>query len=244
MSPTDAGALVLEARGLTVRYGAVNAVRDVSLEVFESEIVAIVGPNGAGKTMTIKLIMNLWRKDGGAIHIFGKDHLAHEIETRKQIGFVYDTPFFPPHITLQYLADTFAAAYPTWKRERFDELVRRFELPWRKVLKKFSRGMQMKACIATALSHEAKLLIMDEPTSSLSQHEVEVLFGVIAELKSRGVALIYITHKLEELARIGDDVTIMRDGRVVSDIAVTDRLNAADEMRRLLAAEAAAKLTA
>jgi len=140
------------------------SLHDVSFVVPKGYVTGLIGPNGAGKTMTIKLIMNLWRKDGGSIRIFGKDHLEHEIEIRKQIGFVYDTPFFPPHVTLQYLQDTFAAAYLTWRQERFDALIARFELPRKKTFKTFSKGMQMKACIATALSHDAKLLIMDEPT--------------------------------------------------------------------------------
>ena len=76
-------------------------------------------------------------------------------------------------------------------------------------------GQQQLVEIARAVSEEARVLILDEPTSSLSAHEVKVLFGVIAELKKRGVALIYITHKFEELAQICDDVTVMRDGRVV-----------------------------
>jgi ABC-2 type transport system ATP-binding protein len=192
------------------------ALRDVSFSVPKGYVTGLIGPNGAGKTMTIKLIMNLWRKDGGDIHVFGLDALAHEVDIRKRIGFVYDTPFFPPNVKLQYLADTFSAAYPTWKRERFDLLVSRFELPRDKALSKFSKGMQMKACIATALSHDAELLIMDEPTQGLDPvFRIEFLQLLREAVQDGAASVLFSTHITSDLDSIADYVVLLNKGRVV-----------------------------
>ena len=156
----------LEISNLCKDYGDFR-LDNVSFSLPTGYIMGLIGPNGAGKTTIIKTIMNLIIKQSGEIKIFGKDHRKYEVEVKKRIGFVYDTPNYYQHLNLKQLKNTIAPFYEKWDEAAFNNLIDHFNLPLNKTIKKFSKGMAMKSSIAIALSHHADFIITDEPTSGL-----------------------------------------------------------------------------
>jgi ribose transport system ATP-binding protein len=222
----DATDIVLEARGISKSFPGVRALDGVGLTVRRGRLTALLGENGAGKSTLMNILAGVFPPDEGVIVLDGREvRFASPREALAQgIAIIFQELSLIPHLTVA--ENIFLGREPRTRTGLIDfgrmnasarDLLQRLDLPVEPtaLVVNLRVGQQQVVEIARAVSTDARVLIMDEPTSSLSQHEVEVLFGVIAELKSRGVALIYITHKLEELARIGDDVTIMRDGRVV-----------------------------
>ncbi|HBN82891.1 MAG TPA: sodium ABC transporter ATP-binding protein, partial [Clostridiales bacterium] len=126
-------------------------------------IMGFIGPNGAGKSTTIKLIMNLIKRDSGEIKIFGKDNIKNEIEVKNKIGFVLDENHYYDEVTVTQMKNIVAPFYKEWDEKVFDKYIKDFELPVDKKIKELSKGMKMKFSLAIALSHNASLLIMDEP---------------------------------------------------------------------------------
>jgi ABC-type Na+ transport system ATPase subunit NatA len=138
---------------------------DVSFTLPQGFVMGLVGPNGAGKTTIIKLIMNLIRPEGGKIDLFGLDHRDHEEEVKARIGFVYDVPPLYDDVSLLTTKRAVSIFYEKWNETLFRELAHQFQLPLKKKLKALSNGMQTKFALALALSHDADLLILDEPTN-------------------------------------------------------------------------------
>ena len=225
--------ILLEAEGIEKSFPGVRALRGVGLRVRAGRLVALLGENGAGKSTLMNILTGVFPPDAGTIRLDGQEvRFARPLDAQNRgIGIVFQELSLIPYLTVAenvYLgrepltvtglidyarlnADTAAVL------ERLDLNVDPTAL-----ITDLRVGQQQLVEIARAVSADARVLILDEPTSSLSSHEVEVLFGVIADLKKRGVGLAYITHKLDELARICDDVTIFRDGRVVGEALFAD----------------------
>jgi ABC-2 type transport system ATP-binding protein len=206
---------VLEIQNLRKNYGDF-ALQDVSFALPEGYIMGLIGPNGAGKTTIIKLIMNLIMKHGGKIKIFGKDNLEHEVEIKSRIGFVYDNPNYYEHLNLKQIKNIIRPFYKEWDEKVFMSLADQFELPLKKTIKKFSRGMVMKAAIAIALSHHADLIIMDEPTSGLDPVFRRELLDLLYQLlQSEKKSILFSTHITSDLERIADYITFINHGKIV-----------------------------
>lgn len=189
---------------------------DVSFSLPEGYIMGLVGPNGAGKTTIIKLIMNLIMRNHGTIKIFGMDHQQHEVAIKSRIGFVYDTPNYYEHLNLKQMKNIIRRFYKTWDERIFLQLAERFELPLKKTIRKFSRGMLMKAAIAIALSHHADFIIMDEPTSGLDPVFRRELLDLLYELlQNEKKSILFSTHITSDLERIADYITFINHGRIV-----------------------------
>lgn len=189
---------------------------NVSFSLPEGYIMGLIGPNGAGKTTIIKLIMNLIMKKSGKINIFGKDHREHEVEIKERIGFVYDNPNYYEHLTLKQMKNIIAPFYKNWDERVFIDLVQKFDLPLKKTLKKFSRGMVMKGAIAIALSHHADFIIMDEPTSGLDPIFRRELLELLYELlQNEKKSILFSTHITSDIERIADYITFILDGRII-----------------------------
>lgn len=154
---------ILEIHGLNKQLAGFH-LHDIDLAVPKGYITGIIGPNGAGKTTTIKLIMNLLKKDSGEIRVFGGDNEKNEKEIKQKIGFVYDESHFYEYLSIEENQRIIAPFYKNWDNRVFNEYTKKFELPQRKKLKDLSRGMKTKFSLALALSHQAELIIMDEPT--------------------------------------------------------------------------------
>lgn len=206
---------VLEINNLRKDYGDF-CLRDVSFSLPQGYIMGLIGPNGAGKTTIIKLIMNLIMKQKGSIRVFGKDHIEHEVDVKSRIGFVYDNPNYYEHLNLKQVKNIIRPFYKGWDEQMFMDLVDKFELPLNKNIRKFSRGMVMKAAIAMALSHHADFIIMDEPTSGLDPIFRRELLNLLYELlQSEKKSILFSTHITSDIERIADYITFILNGEIV-----------------------------
>ncbi|MBP3486146.1 MAG: ABC transporter ATP-binding protein, partial [Oscillospiraceae bacterium] len=144
------------------------AIRDLNLTVPSGTICGLVGENGAGKSTTIRLLMGALRPDSGTASVLGADVFSPEFrEMKEDIGVVLDEAYFPESLNAVQVGKIMAATYRRWDQELYDGYLKRFDLPASKQFKDFSRGMRMKLAIAVALSHQPKLLVLDEATAGL-----------------------------------------------------------------------------
>ncbi len=218
---------LLDVRGLNKRFPGVIALRDVDFDVAAGEVHVLLGGNGAGKSTLVKILSGAYRADSGTVRLDGRQlHGGNTRESRRAgIATIYQELSLVPHMTvaqnilLGSEADAgavrggvFLAGWDLISRAR--KLLERAGVdvdPRRRVVE-LSQSERQLVEIAKALAQEVRLLVMDEPTSALSGAESELLFGVINGLKERGIGIIYISHRLEELAAVGDRVTVFRDG--------------------------------
>ncbi len=213
----------LELRGVCKKYPGFN-LTDVSFTLPRGAIGGLIGPNGAGKTTIVKLIMNLVRADAGEIRVFGLDHRRSEIEVRSRIGFVYDLPGFWDDQSLDSQRRALGAFYPRWSDATFCRLASEFELPLDKKYKTLSHGGKTKFALAMALSHEADLLVMDEPTAGLDPvFRRDLLKRFSALLQDEGKSILFSTHITSDLERTADTITFVREGRIAFSLT-RDRL--------------------
>jgi rhamnose transport system ATP-binding protein len=208
-------------------FGAVQALRGVSFELQPGEVHALVGENGAGKSTIVKIITGAHRADSGTVEIAGQVVRRHDPAVAKGLGIatIYQQPALfadlsvAENIALRLERDGLVRLV-RWgrRRERAAELLDRVgaRLAPDAFVRDLSMPEQQLVEIASAVGAAARILIFDEPTSSLSEREVENLFRVIGELRRQGVGSIYISHRLEELPRIADRVTVLRDGACVA----------------------------
>jgi ABC-type sugar transport system ATPase subunit len=221
--------VLLEAKGITKSFPGVRALDDVSLRVRAGRLLALLGENGAGKSTLMNVLSGVFPADGGTIQLGTGTAVEFSSPRAAQdhgIGIVHQELNLVPGLTVAeniWLGREPCTASGTidYRQLHADTqaLLDRLDLKVapETLVGDLRVGQQQLIEIGKALSAQARVLILDEPTSSLSAHEVEVLFSVIGELKRVGVGLVYITHKFEELGRICDDVVIMRDGRVVGE---------------------------
>jgi len=206
---------ILEVSGISKDYGDFR-LEDASFSLPKGYIMGLIGPNGAGKTTIIKMIMNLVMKQNGAIKIFNKDHQKFEVEIKKRIGFVYDTPNYYEHLNLKQFKNTIAPFYENWNESTFIDIVHRFNLPLNKKLKKFSKGMAMKSSIAIALSHNADFIIMDEPTSGLDPVVRRELLDFLRELmQDENKSILFSSHITTDIEQVADFITYVHDGKII-----------------------------
>lgn len=221
----------LELRGIEKSFGGVHALKDVCFDLRSHEVHALVGENGAGKSTLIRLITGAHAPDAGEIRIDGKQvqHLDPVRSRRLGIAAIYQQPaLFPDLTVLENL--TIDDRVPGWtinwsrRRRRAQDLIDRIgaKIPLDWETRRLSLPQQQLLEIARALGANSRILIMDEPTASLAETEVEHLFQVIRDLRDTGVGIIYISHRLEELPLIADRVTALRDGEVVGTRAMSD----------------------
>ncbi|MFO0912648.1 MAG: sugar ABC transporter ATP-binding protein [Pirellulales bacterium] len=215
---------LLELRGISKSFGGVQALRDVQLELNPGEIQAIVGENGAGKSTLIKIVTGAHRPDRGAIVVQGDEYSELNPTLAKSLGIavVYQQPSLFP--TLSVAENIALALEPpaAWRRIDWRQRLQHARLALDRVgarmdpqaaVETLSMPEQQLVEIARALQAGARVLILDEPTASLSNREVDHLFEVLLSLREHGVGIIYISHRLAELSRIADRVTVLRDGR-------------------------------
>jgi ribose transport system ATP-binding protein len=218
---------LLDMQSISKAFGGIPALREASLAIMPAEVMALVGQNGAGKSTMIKILNGAYQKDSGEISFDGKPWHAHSPQQAQRLG--VSTIF--QEINLVPLRSVAENIFLGREPRRFaglldwqamnsgaSALLKRFDIDIdvTEPLGGFSTAIQQMVAIARALSFDAKLVIMDEPTSSLAEAEVEVLLRTVRQLKAEGVAVLYVSHKLDELYEICDRVTIMRDGRTVA----------------------------
>lgn len=200
-------------------------LKDINLTLNRGFIMGFIGPNGAGKSTTIKLIMNLIKKDGGEIKLFGKDNIKNEIEVKNKIGFVLDENHFYEDLTLTEMKNIVAPFYKSWNNNEFDNYLKDFDLPSKKKIKELSKGMKMKFSLAIALSHNAELLIMDEPTSGLDPIVRSELLDILSNLmQDENKGIFFSTHITSDLDKIADYITFINQGEIILSTTKDDIL--------------------
>ena len=191
-------------------------IDDLSFDVKRGFVTGFIGANGAGKSTTIKIIMNLIKPARGEVKMFGLDYTTHEKAIKERIGFVYDENVFYDSATLLDMKKIIAPAYKQWDDTLFKRFVDQFELPLKKKMKTFSKGMKMKASLAFALSHQAELIIMDEPTSGLDPIFRRELLDLLHEQMLTGEKTVFFSsHITTDLDRLADYITFIQNGKLV-----------------------------
>ena len=198
-------------------------VKNIDLQVKQGFVTGFIGANGAGKSTTIKMMMNLLKPDAGEVKIFGLDYKTHEKAIKERIGFVYDSNVFFEGMNLKDIKRIVAPAYKQWDDKLFYRYIEQFELPMKKAIKTFSKGMQMKASLAIALSHNAELIIMDEPTAGLDPIFRRELLDLLQEIMIDGNRTIFFsTHITTDLDRIADYIAFIQRGELVFNQSIHD----------------------
>ncbi|QUH18528.1 ABC transporter ATP-binding protein [Alkaliphilus sp. B6464] len=206
---------LLELNDVSKKYKEFQ-LNNISFNLEKGYIMGFIGPNGAGKSTTIKLIMNLIKKDGGQIKIFGKDYKKDEIAIKERIGFVYDENYFYEDLSLLGMKNIIAPFYKNWDEKTFQKYIKEFNLSLKQKIKELYKGMKMKYSLALALSHNADLIIMDEPTSGLDpiirNELLEILYDIIQD-EDKGI--LFSTHNTTDLDKIADYITFINDGKML-----------------------------
>ena len=192
------------------------AIKDISFSIPEGSIVGFIGENGAGKSTTMNCILNVIRRDSGTIEIFGREMTDEDIDIRENIGVVYDSNNFPEYLTAKQLADILGRIYSKWDDFCFEQFLRRFGLPESQKIKTYSRGMSMKLAIAVALSHDSKLLILDEATSGLDPIMRDEILDVLLEfVKQENHSILLSSHITSDLEKIADHIVFIHNGEII-----------------------------
>ena len=216
---------ILEIRGVAKRFDATQALEDVSLSLHAGEIHALLGENGAGKSTLIKIITGVHQPDSGQILLGGQPVTIRSAAEAQRLGVaaIYQEPLLFPDLNVAeniFISHQDRGAVVGW-REMFREADKILaELGMTLDVRKPARGLTLAAQqsveIAKAISLNVRVLIMDEPTASLSAHEVQELFKLVRDLKRQGVAILFVSHRMEEVFEIADRITVFRDGRLIS----------------------------
>ena len=205
----------IEIKNLRKKWGSFG-VDDVSFTLPKGYIMGFVGKNGAGKTTTIKAILNMLHRDNGEIKIFGKDNIEHEADIKQRIGVVMDSPFYESEWTLIQVGKVLKPFYTEWCDNKFNEMLRQFQLDQNKKVKELSRGMKMKIMVACAMAHDPDLLILDEPTSGLDAVARDELLETLQSfIKNENKSILFSTHITTDLEKIADYLTFIDNGKIV-----------------------------
>ena len=207
---------VIEIRGLCKHY------RDFSLDHLDLDLPAgcvlgLVGENGAGKSTTIRLIMDALERDGGTVSVLGVDNKSPAfMDVKQDVGVVLDETCVPEVINARQLGKIMAGTYKNWDQAAYEGWIERFRLPADKRVKDYSRGMTMKLGIAAALSHRARLLLLDEATGGLDPMVREELLEVFADFAAQdGHGVLLSSHIVSDLERICDYIAFLHKGKLV-----------------------------
>lgn len=205
----------IEIKGLTKKYDGYT-LDHISFSVPKGTIMGFVGQNGAGKSTTIKAILHIINADEGEVKLLGMDYLKDERKIKEQTAVVFDEMPFHESFTPEALNKVFGGFFESWDEERFLSLLERFQLPRKKKIGKFSKGMKMKLQIATALAHDAKLLIMDEATTGLDPIVRSEMLDVFREyLQDENRSILMSSHITSDLEKIADGLTFIDKGRIL-----------------------------
>lgn len=241
---------LLQLSAVAKSFGAVRALKGVSFDLQAGEVHALLGENGAGKSTLIKVITGAHQPDGGSLEINGSrvEKLSPSAAHKLGIACIYQQPALFPDLTVAEniglrLEPASVARKVNWneRRTRAAQLLQRIgaEISPEAEVRSLSMPEQQLVEIACALGAGARIVIMDEPTASLTQKEQHLLFAVVRDLRKSGVGVIYISHRLEEIFQLADRVTVLRDGESVGTNRV-DEINEASLIRMMVGREVSA----
>jgi len=204
---------VLTTHNLSKRYRKLVALDKLSMAVPEGSVYALLGANGAGKTTALKLMMNLHPATSGEATVLGIDSRQLQGRHFEQIGYVSENQDQPGWMTMSYLLRYLKPFYPTWDDARASELVTQFRLPLDRPIKHFSRGMQMKASLASSLAYHPKLLVLDEPFSGLDPLTREELIEALLECAPE-TSIVVSSHDLADIESFASHIGYLDKGRL------------------------------
>jgi erythritol transport system ATP-binding protein len=226
------GDFILEARGISMQYPGTLALDNVTFSLRPGSVSALIGENGAGKSTLVKILAGIAQPTGGAIYLDGAEISLTSVRDAHAHGvaLIHQELNLCPNLSVAeniFLAREISSSGVLRKREqesRTREILEQLEHPIDPGAPagNLPLGQQQIVEIAKALARDVRVLMMDEPTSALSPTEIAVLFRVIRDLKSRGVAIVYISHRLDELLRVADTVSVLRDGRMVAEAPASE----------------------
>jgi len=233
MAQSNIGNTVLQAKNISKRFGGIKALDNVSLDIYKGQVNAIVGENGAGKSTLMKVLTGIYQDYDGQIILDGHEvTFTNPKEAQNNgIAIIHQELNLIPYLSVTenvFLGREFINRLGLIDYKRMysetKKLLERLDLHInpRIQVSSLKIGQQQIIEIAHALSLDARIVIMDEPTSAISEHEIKVLFDLIRSLKAQGVAIVYITHKLDELFQIADSVTVLRDGKLIGSNSIED----------------------
>ncbi len=227
MTSVEAKAPILQIRHISKRFDITQALDDVSLDLYPGEIHALMGENGAGKSTLIKIMTGIYHSDEGEMLLDGKPiRVSNSIDAQAYgIAAIYQEPMVYPDLNVAeniFISHRSQGVIVNWRKMYQDAEDILAKLDVKLDVRMPARGLTLAAQqtieIAKAISLNVRLLIMDEPTASLSAHEVEQLFKLTRSLRNQGVSILFISHRMEEVFEIADRVTIFRDGRWISTL--------------------------
>jgi len=207
----------LEVENLSKSFGKSDfSLQNVSFKIPNGSIMGFVGENGAGKTTTISAILNILRKDSGEIKLFEQEMNEKNTEIREDIGVVFDAINFPSGLTAQKISKVMGKIYKKWNQEYYSSMIEKLNIPKNQKIKEFSRGMSMKLAIVVALSHNPKLLILDEATSGLDPIIREELLDIFLEfVEDENHSILMSSHITSDLEKIADYITFIHKGEII-----------------------------
>ena len=193
------------------------AIRDLNLTVPSGTICGLVGENGAGKSTTIRLLMGVLRPDSGTASVLGADVSSPEFrDVKEDVGVVLDEAYFPESLNAVQVGKIMAATYRRWDQGLYDGYLKRFDLPQNKQFKDYSRGMRMKLAIAAALSHQPKLLVLDEATAGLDPIVRDEVLDIFNEFtREEDHSILISSHILSDLEKLCDYIAFLHKGQLL-----------------------------
>ena len=221
---------ILKMTNIVKEFPGVKALDGVNLELYEGKVMALMGENGAGKSTLMKILSGVYKKDGGQIFYNGveEDIKGPKDATKKGIAIIHQELNLLKDLSIGeniFLGREFKKGFRVdfnKLHEEGDKLLKKLNVKKssRELVENLSLGEQQMVEIAKALSLDAKIIIMDEPTDALTETETQSLFKVIEELKSEGKAIVYTSHRLKEIFEVCDYITVLRDGKYVGTVKI------------------------
>lgn len=206
---------ILQVNNLTKQYSDFK-LDNVSFSLPKGTIMGLIGENGAGKSTTINAILDLIKKDDGTVTFWGQELSSDPRRLKEDIGVVFDGINFYETLTPAKIGQISKAAYTQWDQHLYNEYLTKFQLPTKNEVKTFSKGMKMKLCIAVALSHHPKLLILDEATSGLDPVMRDDILDVFLDfVQDEQHSILMSSHITTDLEKIADYITFIHQGKVM-----------------------------
>lgn len=207
---------VLELEGLTVRYGRLTAVEDLSLQVPKGCVYALLGRNGSGKSSTVRCLLGQRRASAGSARIFGRDAWKERPQIMEHVGVVPEQPDIPPETSAELLARFMVRIAPRWRSAEFYGRLEGFGIPRKQKYDKLSKGQQRQMALALALASSPRLLVLDDPTLGLDAVARRELFEeLIGDLADHGTTVFLTTHDLGGVEGIADRIGILKNGALL-----------------------------
>ena len=219
--------LIIETHGLTKQYDKFKAVLDLSLAVESKRITGFLGRNGAGKSTTIKMLLGMIRPTAGTARVLGYDITdpAQSLEIRRRIAYVGEDKGLYGYMTVGELIRFTRSFYQDWRPEIEERLLREYQLPLGRKVKKISKGMRTKLALLLALARRPELIILDEPSEGLDPVSTDELLQTLQEICAAGTSIFFSSHQLSEVEQVADRVLVIDRGQLVMNTLLSELLN-------------------